>query len=107
MAWLRTAPLDLVYRQRVLSLLELINAYDAEVELSRTMISHRFRAHREYRVIQQISAIGPTFPAIFITKIGDITRSSRPENQSQNSWFWDAAPSAGNRPRRVSGVNGA
>ena len=35
MAWLRTAPLDLAYRQRVLSLLELIEAYDAEVELFR------------------------------------------------------------------------
>ena len=78
MAWLRTAPLDLVYRQRVLSLLELINAYDAEVELFRTMIDHRFRAHRGYRVIQQISGIGPTFAAIFIAEIGDITRSSRP-----------------------------
>jgi transposase len=36
MAWLRTAPLDLVYRQRVLSLLELIDAYDGETELFRT-----------------------------------------------------------------------
>src|SRR5436190_1956707 len=79
MAWLRAAPLDLVYRQRVVSLLELINAYDAEVEMFRTMIAHRFRGHRGYRVIQQISGIGPTFAAIFIAEIGDITRFGRPQ----------------------------
>ncbi len=56
MAWLRRAPLDLVYRQRVLSLLELIDAYDGEVEMFRTMIAHRFTGHRGYRVIQQIIA---------------------------------------------------
>jgi transposase len=79
MAWLRRAPLDLVYRQRVLSLLELIHAYDGEVEVFRAMIAHRFRGHRGYRVIQQISGIGPTFAAIFIAEIGDIHRFARPE----------------------------
>jgi hypothetical protein len=48
-----------VYRPRVLSLLELIDAYDAEVELFRVMIAHRFRGHRGYRVIQQISGVAP------------------------------------------------
>src|SRR5919206_3268110 len=32
MAWLRAAPLELVYRQRVDSLLELIDAYDGEID---------------------------------------------------------------------------
>src|SRR6478752_10331410 len=32
MAWLRSAPLELVYRQRISSLLELIDAYDGEIE---------------------------------------------------------------------------
>ena len=41
-AWLRRAPLDLVYRQRVGSLLELIDTYDGEVEMFRTMTAHRF-----------------------------------------------------------------
>src|SRR5436190_20937499 len=45
----------------------------------RTMIAHRFRGHRGYRVIQQISGIGPTFAAIFIAEIGDITRFGRPQ----------------------------
>jgi transposase len=79
MAWLRTAPLDLVYRQRLLSLLELIDAYDGEIELFRAMIANRFTGHRGYRVIQQISGIGPTFAAIFIAEIGDIGRFARPE----------------------------
>ena len=32
MAWLRSAPPELVYRQRIDSLLELIDAYDGEIE---------------------------------------------------------------------------
>jgi transposase len=79
MAWLRRAPLDVVYRQRVLSLVELINTYDGEVELFRAMIAHRFTGHRGYRVIQQIRGIGSTFAAIFIAEIGDIGRFARPE----------------------------
>src|ERR687894_1407844 len=54
MAWLRTVPLDLVYRQRVNSLLELIDAYDGEVEFFGRMIANRFTGHWGYRVIQQI-----------------------------------------------------
>ena len=84
MAWLRTVPLDLVYRQRVLSLLELIDAYNGEVEVFQTMIAHRFTGHRGYRVIQQISGIGPTFAAIFIAEIGDIHRFSRLESLSRS-----------------------
>ena len=79
MAWLGTAPLDLVYRQRVLSLLELIDAYDGEVAVFQAMIANRFTGHRGYRVIQQISGVGPTFAAIFIAEIGDIHRFTRPE----------------------------
>jgi transposase len=45
----------------------------------RTMIVSRFRGHRGYRVIQQISGVGPTFAAIFIAEIGDIHRFPRPE----------------------------
>src|SRR4051794_14836228 len=79
MAWLRTAPLDLVYRQRINSLLELIDAYDGEIECFRAMIANRFTGHRGYRVIQQISGVGPTFAAVFVAEIGDIGRFSRPE----------------------------
>src|SRR5919107_1911307 len=78
-AWLRSAPLDLVYRQRIHSLLELIDTYDGEIDLFRAMIANRFTGHRGYRVIQQISGVGPTFAAVFIAEIGDIGRFSRPE----------------------------
>src|SRR4051794_7294790 len=78
-AWLRSAPLDLVYRQRIHSLLELIDAYDGEIDLFRQMITNRFTGHRGYRVIQQISGVGPTFAAVFVAEIGDIGRFSRPE----------------------------
>ena len=78
-AWLRSAPLELVYRQRIDSLLELIDAYDGEIETFRTMIANRFTGHRGYRVIQQISGVGPTFAAVFVAEIGDVTRFSRPE----------------------------
>jgi len=78
-AWLRSAPLDLVYRQRIDSLLELIDAYDGEIDLFRAMIANRFTGHRGYRVIQQISGVGPTFAAVFVAEIGDIGRFARPE----------------------------
>jgi transposase len=44
------------------------------------MIANRFTGHRGYRVIQQISGIGPTFAAIFIAEIGDIHRFAHPES---------------------------
>ena len=74
-----SAPLDLVYRQRIHSLLELIDAYDGEIDLFRQMIAGRFTGHRGYRVIQQISGVGPTFAAVFVAEIGDVSRFSRPE----------------------------
>ena len=58
---------------------ELIDAYDGEIELFRTMIANRFTGHRGYRAIQQISGIGPTFAAVFVAEIGDVARFSRPE----------------------------
>ena len=82
MAWLRTAPLDLVYRQRIDSLLELIDAYDGEIDVFRTMIANRLRGHHGYRAIQQISGVGPTFAAVFVAEIGDVTRFARPEKLS-------------------------
>ncbi|MCE0764991.1 IS110 family transposase [Pseudonocardia kujensis] len=79
MTWLREAPLELVFRQRIDSLLELIDAYDGEIDLFRRMIANRLAGHRGYRVIQQLSGVGPTFAAVFVAEIGDIGRFSRPE----------------------------
>jgi transposase len=79
MTWLRAAPLELVYRQRIDSLLELIDAYAGEIETFRAMIANRLTGHRGYRVIQRISGVGPTFAAVFVAEIGDVTRFARPE----------------------------
>jgi transposase len=79
MTWLRSVPLDVVYRQRIDSLLELIDAYDGEIDLFRQMIAHRFTGHRGHRVIQQISGVGPTFAGVFVAEIGDVSRFNRPE----------------------------
>ena len=57
----------------------MIDAYDGEVELFRAMIANRLAGHRGYRVIQQISGVGPTFAAVFVAEIGDISRFCRPE----------------------------
>ncbi|HEX8760708.1 MAG TPA: hypothetical protein VF734_12215 [Pseudonocardiaceae bacterium] len=51
MAWPRSAPLDLVYRQRVNWLLELIDAYDREVEGLARSIAHGTQHRRGRRVI--------------------------------------------------------
>jgi hypothetical protein len=45
----------------------------------RVMIANRLTGHRGYRVIQQISGVGPAFAVIFIAEIGDIGRFPRPE----------------------------
>jgi transposase len=79
MRWLRTTAVDLPYRQRINSLLELIDAYDGQIELFRGVIANRLRGHRGYQVIQQISGVGPTFAAVFVAEIGDVSRFSRPQ----------------------------
>ena len=43
------------------------------------LIAQVLEGHRGYRVVQQISGIGPTFAAVFVAEIGDVTRFSRPE----------------------------
>jgi transposase len=78
------APLARAYRMRVVSLLELIDAFDYEVELFRVDIAARLRDHRGYRAIQAIPGVGPTLAAVFVGEIGDVTRFRRPEQLT--SW---------------------
>src|ERR1700754_5045043 len=61
MGWLRNAPLEFVYRQRIDPFLESIDAYDGQIEVFPTMIANRFAGHRGYQVIQQISGAAPEF----------------------------------------------
>jgi transposase len=72
------APLARAYRMRVVSLLELIDAFDYEIELFRSDIAARLRRDRGYRAIQAIPGVGPTFAAVFVAEIGDVTRFPGP-----------------------------
>jgi transposase len=78
MRLLAEVPLGQVYRLRVSSLLDLIDAFDFEVEALRQEIAARLRRHRGYTAIQAIPGVGPTFAAVFVAEIGDVTRFGRP-----------------------------
>lgn len=73
------AHLSPVYRLRVLSLLELIDAFDGEVEMCRRVIAARLADDRGYHAIQAIGGVGQTLAAVFVAEIGDVTRFPRPE----------------------------
>lgn len=75
---LEQAALERPYRMRVASLLDLIDAFDFEVEALRQEIAARLRDHTGYQAIQAIGGVGPTFAAIFVAEIGDVTRFAGP-----------------------------
>jgi transposase len=66
------------YRMRVASLLDLIDAFDFEVETLRQEIAARLRRHRGYQALQTIPGVGPAFAAIFVAEIGDVRRFAGP-----------------------------
>jgi len=78
MALLADVKLATAYRMRVESLLELIDCYDHEVAFFTDAIAARLRHHRGYQALQTIPGVGPTFAAIFVVEIGDVTRFARP-----------------------------
>lgn len=63
---------------RVASLLELIDAFDFEVEALRLEIIARLCRHAGYLALKMVPGVGPTFAAIFIAEIGDVGRFARP-----------------------------
>lgn len=78
MSLLAEVPLATAYRMRVESLLELIVAYDHEVAFFTDAIAARLRHHPGYQALQTIPGVGPTFAAMFVVEIGDVTRFDRP-----------------------------
>jgi transposase len=78
MALLAEAPLARSYRLRVASLLDLIDAYDGEVASFTRRIGEQLADNAGYRAIQAIPGVGPTFAAIFVGEIGDVTRFPGP-----------------------------
>jgi transposase len=78
MELLAEALLGRAYRQRVTSLLDLIDAYDHEVATFTRLIAEQLDDHVGYGAIQAIPGVGATFAAIFVAEIGDITRFPAP-----------------------------
>jgi transposase len=79
MALLADAPLARAYRLRVASLIDLIDAFDYEVEFLRRTIAEQLAGNPGYTAVQTIPGVGPTFAAVFIAEIGDVGRFRRPE----------------------------
>ena len=77
LALLADAPLRPVYRLRISSLLDLIDAYDHHVDRLTHVIAARLATDRGYHTIQAIPGVGPTLAAIFVAEIGDVTRFAR------------------------------
>jgi transposase len=77
MRLLADAPLSAVYRLRINSLLELIEAYDHEVDRFARLIATRLSGHRGYHAIQAIPGVGQVLAAIFVAEIADVTRFPR------------------------------
>jgi transposase len=72
----RLAP---AYQLRVTSLLELIDAYDREVDRLNAVVTTRLGDHRGYKAIQAIPGVGPILGAVFVAEIGDVRRFPRPQ----------------------------
>jgi transposase len=78
MQMLAEVRLGAAYRMRTSSLCELIDAFDHEVAFFSDAIAVRLRRYPGYQAIQAIPGVGPTFAAIFVVEIGDVTRFARP-----------------------------
>lgn len=74
MQLLAEAPLARAYRLRVASLVDVIDAFDYEVGFFSRTVAEQLRGHHGYRVIQQLDGVGPTFAAIFVAELGDVSR---------------------------------
>lgn len=74
MQLLADVPLARAYRLRVASLIDVIDAFDYEVGFFTRLIAEEFAGHTGYTAVQAIPGVGPTFAAIFVAEIGDVTR---------------------------------
>ena len=79
-AELAKAPLDTAYRARVNAFCRLIDALDVEVDLAAGWIAARLATDHGYHAIQAIPGVGPTWAAVFVAEIGDVTRFTSPRH---------------------------
>ena len=71
-------PLGAAYVQRVISLLELIDALDAHETRFSVMVADKLVGHAGYQAIQQLPGVGPILGAVFVAEIGDVHRFADP-----------------------------
>jgi transposase len=75
---LETCHLATVYRSRVESLQDLIEAFDREITKLEADVRHELRGLAGYQAIQQIPGVGPFFASVFVAEIGGVTRFRSP-----------------------------
>ncbi len=66
------------YRIRIDSLRDLIDSFTEEIEALEALVHDVLKDHAGYRAVQAIDGVGPTFAAIFVAEIGDVTRFPGP-----------------------------
>lgn len=67
-------PLPEVFRARVDSQLRVLDALETEADRFTKLIQTRLGPDPGYRVIQRLGGVGPTFAAVFVAELGDVTR---------------------------------
>jgi len=75
---LHQVQLAAAYQLRVTSLLELIDAYDDQIDRLDRLVQAQVSADRGYQAIQAIPGVGPVLGAVLVAEIGDISRFARP-----------------------------
>ena len=75
---LAKVPLGAADVQRVISLLELIDALDAHETWFSVMVADKLVGHAGYQAIQQLPGVGPILGAVFVAEIGDVHRFADP-----------------------------
>ncbi len=71
------------YQLRTDSLLELIDAFDAQIGTLEAMTAVRLSHDRGYRAIQAMPGIGPVLAAVLVAEIGEVTYEET-QNQTPN-----------------------
>ena len=64
---------------RIASLRRIMDSLDFEIDVFTRLAKARLARDPGYAAVQTIPGIGPTLGAVFLAKIGDITRFARPE----------------------------
>ena len=72
------ADLAPAYKDRICSLLGLIDHFDAEIDCFAEQVEVALADDAGYRASQQIPGVGPVLAAVFVAEIGDVSRFGGP-----------------------------